>query len=143
MPAFRRGYCPMRKGLVLFVCVVGCGSGTKTPTGQPAAYVQPTLNDPMSAPTLGCVGTHTDPAAPTSATTLALTVKDFEKSTPVVGATVEVYSSLAKVNASTPDATSAPSDSQGKTSIMVPAGSYRVIFRTFGAAGTIDTLEFN
>jgi hypothetical protein len=133
----------MCKWLVLVMGVVGCGSGTTAVKGQPAAYVQPTPNDVMAAPVLGCLGTHTDPAAPTTATMLDLTVKDFEKSTPVAGATVEVYTSLAKVNANTPDATSMPTGADGKTKIMMPAGSYRVIFRTFGAPQTIETLEFN
>ena len=70
-------------------------------------------------------------------------VKDFEKATPVMGATVEVYLSLAHVNAMMPDATSMPTDADGKTTLMVPPGSYRVIFRTFGAPNTIETLEFN
>lgn len=137
----------MSKRLVLALCVAGggggCGGGTAPVKGQPAAYVQPTANDAMSPPTLGCVGSHSDPAAPTAATMLDLTVKDFEKSTVVAGATVEVYTSLAHVNARTPDATSAPTDAAGTSKIMMPAGSYRVIFRTFGAPMTIETLEFN
>jgi hypothetical protein len=36
-----------------------------------------------------------------------------------------------------------PTDADGKTTLMVPPGSYRVIFRTFGAPNTIETLEFN
>jgi hypothetical protein len=97
----------------------------------------------MTTPVLGCLNGHGDPAAPTTPTAVDITVLDFEKSTPVAGATVEVYTSLAHVNAMTPDATATATDADGKTTIMVPAGSYRVIFRTVGAPNTIETLEFN
>ena len=133
----------MKLWLLLIVGAAGCGSGTKTPSDQPPVFVQPTPSDAMSPANLGCVGGHADPAAPTVATPLDLVVKDFEKSTPVVGATVEVYLSLANVNAMMPDATSMPTDADGKTTMMVPPGSYRVIFRTFGAPNTIETIEFN
>src|SRR6476619_2835734 len=134
----------MRIWLLLIVGVAGCGSGTKAPSDQPPVYVQPTPADAMSPANLGCVGGHADPAAPTTTTSLAIVVKDFEKSTPVAGATVEVYLTLASFNAKTPDAsTTAVTDADGKTTLMMPAGSYRVIFRTFGAPNTIETIEFN
>jgi hypothetical protein len=133
----------MKIWLLLIVGVAGCDSGTKAPSDQPAVFVQPTPSDAMSPANLGCVGGHADPAAPTATSMLAVTVKDFEKSTPVMGATVEVYLTLAKFNAKTPDASSMPTDADGKTTLMVPAGSYRVIFRTFGAPNTIETIEFN
>ena len=134
----------MKVCLLLLVCAAGCDSGTMMPgADQPPVFVQPTPSDAMGPASLGCVGGHADGAAPTTATAVDLTVKDFEKSTPVAGATVEVYTSLAHVNAMAPDATSAPSDADGKTSIMVPPGSYRVIFRTVGAPNTIETIEFN
>lgn len=128
---------------LVIVCAAGCGSGTKVASDRPAVFVQPTPTDPMSPASLGCVGGHADPAAPTTATPVDVVVKDFEKSTPVMGATVEVYLSLAHVNAMMPDASSMPTDADGKTTLMVPPGSYRVIFRTFGAPNTIETLEFN
>jgi hypothetical protein len=133
----------MKIWLLLIVGAAGCGSGTKVPADQPAAFVQPTPSDPMSPASLGCLGGHADPDAPTAVTAVDVVVKDFEKSTPVMGATVEVYLSLAHVNAMAPDATAGPTDADGKTTLMVPAGSYRVIFRTFGAPNTIETLEFN
>jgi len=133
----------MKIWLLLMVGAAGCGSGTKGPADQPAVFVQPTPSDAMSPGSLGCVGGHADPGAPTATTSLAIVVKDFEKSTPVMGATVEVYLTLDKFNAKTPDASSPPSDADGKTTLMVPAGSYRVIFRTFGAPNTIETIEFN
>jgi hypothetical protein len=133
----------MKVCLLLLVCAAGCDSGTKPDTDQPPVFVQPTPSDAMGPASLGCVGGHAYGAAPTTATAVDLTVKDFEKSTPVAGATVEVYTSLAHVNAMAPDATSAPSDADGKTTIMVPPGSYRVIFRTVGAPNTIETIEFN
>jgi hypothetical protein len=133
----------MKIWLVVIVGAVGCGSGTKAVSGQPVAYVQPTPTDAQTPASLGCLGGHADPAAPTAVTSVDVVVKDFEKSTPVAGATVEVYLSLAHVNAKTPDATSAPSDANGKTTLMVPPGSYRVIFRTFGAPNTIESIEFN
>ncbi len=134
----------MTKRLILALLVAGCGSsGTKPVSGQPAAFVQSTPGGASTPASLGCLGTHMDPAAPTQATALDVTVLDFEKSTPVVGATVEVYLSLAHVNAMAPDATAMPTDTNGKTTLMVPPGSYRVIFRTFGATGTIETFEFD
>ena len=133
----------MKLWLLLIVGAAGCGSGTKTPADQPPVYVQPTPSDPMGPANLGCVGGHADPAAPTAATTLPIVVKDFEKSTPVMGATVEVYLTLTSFNAKMPDATSMPTDADGKTTLMVPPGSYRVIFRTFGAPNTIEAIEFN
>jgi hypothetical protein len=133
----------MKLWLLLMMGAAGCGSGTTAPSGQPVAYVQPTPADPQSPASLGCLGGHADPAAPTAVTAVDLVVKDFEKSTPVMGATVEVYLSLAHVNAMMPDATSAPSDADGKTTLMVPPGSYRVTFRTFGAPNTIEAIEFN
>ena len=133
----------MKLWLLFLVGVAGCGSGTKMTSDQPAVFVQPTPSDPMGPANLGCVGGHADPAAPTTVTTLPIVVKDFEKSTPVMGATVEVYLSLAHFNAMTADAMSAPTDADGKTTLMVPAGSYRVIFRTVGAPNTIETIEFN
>ncbi|HXU74084.1 MAG TPA: hypothetical protein VN947_32420 [Polyangia bacterium] len=134
----------MKVWLSLLVCVAGCGSGTSTNSDQPPVFVQPTPSDPMNAAVLGCLGGHGDPAAPTVPTPVDITVKDFEKSTPVMGATVEVYLSLDHVNAMMPDATAAaPTDADGNTTIMVPPGSYRVIFRTVGAPNTIETLEFN
>ncbi|MGZ3426548.1 MAG: hypothetical protein ACXVCV_07860, partial [Polyangia bacterium] len=133
----------MKTWLLLIVGAAGCGSGTTAPSGQPVAYVQPTPTDAQTPASLGCLGGHADPAAPTTATAVDLVVNDFEKATPVTGATVEVYLSLAHINAQMPDATSMPTDADGKTTIMVPPGAYRVTFRTFGAPDTIETLEFN
>lgn len=136
--------CRCLAALLPLVGAAGCGSGTAKPvSGQPAAFVQPTPTDAASPASLACLGMHADPAAPTAATPLDLVVKDFEKSIPVAGATVEVYLSLAHFNAATPDATSTPSDADGKTKLTVPPGAYRVIFRTFGAPNTIETIELN
>ena len=38
----------MRIWLLLMVGAVGCGSGTKTPSDQPAVFVQPTPSDPTA-----------------------------------------------------------------------------------------------
>ncbi len=133
----------MKIWLLLIVGAAGCGSGTKAPADQPAVYVQPTPSDPMGPANLGCVGGHADPAAPTATTAVDVVVKDFEKSTPVMGATVEVYLSLAHVNAMMPDGSSGPTDASGTATLTVPPGSYRVIFRTSGAPNTIETIEFN
>src|SRR5262245_54138019 len=124
----------MKLYLLLLVCAAGCDSGTKPDSDQPPVFVQPTPSDAMGPASFGCLGGHADPAAPTTATAVDLTVKDFEKSTPVAGATVEVYLSLDHFNAMKPDATAAaPTDADGNTTIMVPPGAYRVIFRTVGA----------
>jgi hypothetical protein len=136
------------KRLFLLFLVCGCGSPVKMVAGQPAAFVQSdTQNAATMAPAnFGCLGTHVDPAAPTAATPLMVHVKDFEKKTAVMGATVEVYLSLAKFNAHTPDATSAVTDANGMAALMVPPGSYRVIFRTTvdpSVSATVETIEFN
>jgi hypothetical protein len=128
---------------LVLVGAAACGSGTKPEAGQPAAFVQPTPADALSPASLGCLGTHTDPAAPTAETALDITVKDFEKSTPVKDAIVEVYLSLAHFNAGMADGTSQPTGGDGGTRLMVPPGSYRVIFRTYGAPNTIETIELN
>jgi hypothetical protein len=134
----------MRIFVALLLGLAGCG-GSKSPAvaDQPAAFVQPTPDDAVAPANLGCLGAHADPAAPATATDLAVTVKDFEKSTPVAGATVEVYLSLAHLEAGAPDGASAPTDADGKTTLTVPPGAYRVIFRTFGAPNTIETLELD
>lgn len=133
----------MRTWVALVLGLAGCGGSKAMMDDRPAAFVQPTANGPMAPADLGCLGAHADPAAPTTATPLAVTVKDFEKSTPVAGATVEVYLSLAHLDAGAPDGASAPTDADGKTTLMVPPGSYRVIFRTFGAPNTIETIELD
>ncbi len=134
----------MKLCLVLMMGVLGCGSGTNNMAKQPPLFVQPTPSAPVGPVSLGCLGVHADPAAPTTPTPVALTVLDFEHSTPVMGATVEVYLSLEHINAMMPDATStAATDANGNAMIVVPPGSYRVIFRTVGAPSTIETLEFN
>jgi hypothetical protein len=124
----------------------GCGSGSSGVAGQPAAFVQMDTLDPatIKPANLACLGSFKDPAGPTAATAIEMTVQDFEKSTPVAGATVQVFTTLAKVNANTPDVTSTPTDANGKTTVMMPAGPYRVIFRTTAdPARTIETFEFN
>jgi hypothetical protein len=105
-------------------------------------------SNPLDATTqapadFSCLHTRMDPAAPTTATTLPIVVADFQTKMPVAGATVEVYTSLDHFNASTPDGTSAVTDAGGNTMLTVPAGSYRVIFRTVGDASTVETIEFN
>jgi len=131
--------------LIGMIAVAGCGDPPKAQPGQPVAFVQSNTLDPATqkAANFGCLGSKVDAAAPSTVTALTVHVEDFEKKTPVVGATVEVYLSLAKVNAKTPDASSPPTDANGEAVLMVPPGSFRVIFRTFGAPKTVETLEFN
>jgi hypothetical protein len=113
---------------------------------QPAAFVQSDTQveaTKMDA-NLTCLGTFKDPAGPTAVTPVNMTVKDFEKSTAVTGATVEVYTSLADFNAKKPAAMAGPTAADGKLTLMMPAGFYRVIFRTTAdPAKTIETVEFN
>jgi hypothetical protein len=127
--------------------LAACGSDTPGgPKDQPVAFVQSDTQDPstIKPANLGCVGTFKDPDGPTVDTPVMMTVEDFEKSTPVPNATVEVYTSLAKVNARTPDVTASPTDANGQTTVMMPKGTYRVIFRvTADPNKTIETLEFN
>jgi hypothetical protein len=131
----------------VLLCSGACGNnGPAAVPGQPAAFFQPNLNDPATKTPadLSCLGAKTDPAAPTTPTTVAMTVKDFEKGTVLAGATVDVFTSLDKIKTNAPDFTSAPSDAQGQTMVTVPAGFYRVIFRTTAdPQKTIETIEFN
>ena len=135
----------MKVWMLLLVGVAGCDSGTSASADQPAVFVQPMPTGAMSPASLGCVGGHGDSAAPTTATSVDLAVLDFEKATAVAGATVEVYLSLAHVNAD--DARRHGDGTDGRRrqddNLMVPPGSYRVIFRTVGAPGTIETIELN
>jgi hypothetical protein len=136
----------MNRAIFVTLLLSACDSPMMMmPAGSPPVYVQP---NPLDVSTkrpanFSCLGKRVDPAAPTAPTTIQVVVQDFEKETPVEGATVEVYLSLAKVNARTPDAASAPTNKMGQAMLTVPPGSYRVIFRTFGAPKTIETLEFN
>lgn len=130
--------------VVCGLAAVGCGSSGPSPVkDQPPVFVQPTPTDAMGPASLGCLGAHADPPPPTTATTLDVTVKDFEKSTPVMGAVVDVYLSAAHLAADAPDGTSMPTDANGATTLTVPPGSYRVIFRTSGAPNTIETIELD
>ncbi len=135
----------MNRLLWLLLVVVGCSDPVKTLPDQPAVFTQSNTQDPTTkkAANLACLGSRVDPAAPTAVTALTVHVEDFEKKTSVAGATIEVYLSLAKLNARTPDATAGPTGMDGNTVLMVPPGSYRVIFRTFGAAKTVETIEYN
>src|SRR2546423_2710706 len=98
----------------------------------PAAFVQSDTQDAttMMPADLSCLGHFMDPAGPTAVTAVDMIVKDFEKSTPVTGATVEVYTSLAEFNAQHVAATAGPTGADGKVTLMMPAGFYRVIFKT-------------
>ena len=139
----------MKTAWLCSLALVGCGgSGSSTLKGwQPArAGAVRYAQDPSTiAPAnLTCLGSFMDPAGPTAATAVTMLVKDFEKSTPVAGATVEAYTSLANFNAMTPAATAGPTGMDGMLTIMMPAGSYRIIFRVTGdPATTIETVEFN
>jgi hypothetical protein len=136
--------------------LLACGSNTtmmmttSDPTrplpNQPAAFVQSDTQDPTTimAADLSCLGSFKDPAGPTATTAVDMIVKDFEKSTPVMGATVEAYTSLADFNAMKVSAMGGPTGADGKVTLMMPAGSYRMIFRTTAdPLKTIETVEFN
>ena len=98
----------------------------------------------MTSPDFSCLGTKTDPPAPTTTTEVTMKVIDFQSSDVVAGAVIDVYLSLANVNSDKPDFTSQPTGTDGKTLVMVPPGSYRVIFRTIGdPTKKIQTFEFN
>src|SRR5438477_13208186 len=110
--------------LLALLLVAGCGGGTKPVAGQPAAFVQPNTTDASTKKpaNLACLGAHMDPAAPSAVSALQLTVQDFQLKTAVMGATVEVYQTLDKFNAKTPDATSTATDKDGHATLMVPPG---------------------
>jgi hypothetical protein len=134
------------KRVWMLVALGACGGGMKPVANQPPLFVQSNTQDPstMQPANFACLGSHVDPAAPTAATALTVHVKDFQNKTDVAGATVEVYLSLDHFNAHAPDATSAKTDAMGHASLMVPPGSYRVIFRTTAdPATTVETIEFN
>src|SRR5579859_3285474 len=112
----------------------------------PPAFIQSNTQDPSTImpADLSCLGHFMDPAGPTAPTAVMMTVKDFEKSTPVAGATVEVYTSLADFNAKNVAAMAGPTGADGVVTLMMPANFYRVIFRiTADPAKTIETVEFN
>lgn len=134
----------MKRVVIGVLVLAGCGSPPKGQPGQPAVFVQA---DPLNVATqspadFSCLKSYVDPPAPTVETVLNLHVEDFQKSTPIKDATVEVYLSLAKFNARTPDATSAKTDLNGEATLTVPPGSYRVIFRTQAdPTKTVETIE--
>jgi hypothetical protein len=127
--------------------LLGCGGGgSSSPKGQPVAFVQSNTQDPstMMPANLSCLGSFMDPNGPPATTAVNMTVKDFEKSTPVSGATVEAYASLADFHNMMPAATAGPTGVDGTLTIMMPPNVYRVIFRTTAdPATTIETVEFN
>src|SRR5262249_53672936 len=120
---------------LIFALVAGCGDSTPmmmTTVTPPPAFVQSdTQVESTKMPAnLSCLGHFMDPAGPAAVTAVDMVVKDFEKSTPVAGATVEVFTSLADFNANTRAATAGPTGTDGKVTLMMPAGVYRVIFKT-------------
>jgi hypothetical protein len=136
----------MKRLACLSLLLVGCGDPPMMNLpDQPQVFVQSNTQDPSTkkAANLACLGSKVDPAAPTAVTALMVHVEDFEKKTSVMGSTVEVYLSAAKLTARTPDGTGGPTDKDGNAMVMVPPGSYRVIFRTFGSPKTVETIEFN
>jgi hypothetical protein len=135
----------MKRFAIAMLMLAGCGDPPKGQPGQPAVYVQAdTLNDATQSPAdFSCLKSYVDPAAPTAPSVLTVHVEDFQKSTPVKDATVEVYLSLAKFNARTPDATSPKTDVNGEAMLTIPPGSYRVIFRTLAdPTRNVETIEF-
>ena len=139
----------MKRAWGIALLVIGCGGsggGNSNPLkDQPAAFVQSDTQDPntIMPADLSCLGSFMDPAGPTAPTPVDMTVQDFEKKTPVAGATVEVYTSLDEFNAGHVAATAGPTAADGKVTLMMPAGFYRVIFRTTAdPQKTIETVEF-
>ena len=138
------------RGIALGLMLAGCGGGGTATSGDmatlppPAVFTQANTSDPATKmpANFGC-GTKVDPPAPTTPTTQMVIVDDFQTNAPVAGAVVEVYGSMDALKAGTPAATSAPTDNKGQTMLTVPAGSYRVIYRTTGGPDTIETLELD
>jgi hypothetical protein len=137
----------MKKWLAIALWASGCGgSGKPAVKDQPAVFVQSNTQDAstITAADFSCLGTFKDPAAPAAVTPVMMTVADFEKSTPVSGATVQVFTSLADFNAMNVATSAGPSGADGVVTVMMPAGAYRVIFRvTADPQLTIETVEFN
>jgi hypothetical protein len=145
----------LRMALLAAAAAAGCSGGSNSPPPDMAPSAPPvftgTDNTTMNPADYSCLGTRTDPGAPTSDTPVTGVIKDFQYGDLVVGAVVKVYATPTDVPAS-PLATSAPSDMMGNWSVTVPAGHYRVIFGTSGGMGvdkngtmsaTIPTYEFN
>jgi hypothetical protein len=133
-------------GTLILVGLHACSAPPKGEPDQPAVFVQADTQDPATiAPAdYTCLGSRMDPAPPTTPTSLTVEVTDFEKKTPVPGATVEVFLSLDRFTAGTPDGTSTVTGSDGRATLVVPPGAYRVIFRTTAdSATTVPTIEFN
>jgi hypothetical protein len=125
----------------------GCSASKPAPpAAQPAVFVQSDLLDettrlPANFACLGQARSEPDRAQPS---TLAFTVLDFEKATPVAGAVVELYLTVEHARAATADAVAPPTDADGHASITVPPGPFRVHYRTTAdPLRTVETLEFN
>jgi hypothetical protein len=121
-----------------------CGASSPAgPKNQPAVFVQSdTLDESTRAPAnFACLHRPSSEPLMQPGGTIPLTVEDFEKSTPVAGAVVEAYFGAVS---GTPQASSAPTGADGKTSIVLPAGPYRVVFRTTAdPQTTVETIEYN
>src|SRR5262245_1347259 len=113
------------------VALTACGGGTPMmmmTDNRPAAYVQEKETDAPTPADFSCLGNKAmAEVPPTTPTMLAIEVKDFQTKAVIAGAVVDVYTTLTKVNANTPDATSTPTDAAGKTTLTVPPGFARVI----------------
>jgi hypothetical protein len=130
----------------LWIVLCACSAPQNTASNQPAAFVQSDTQNPATImpADLSCLGSFKDPAGPTATTAVDMVVQDFEKKTPVMGAMVEAYASQPDFNAGKVSASGGPSGADGKVTLMMPAGSYRVIFRTTAdPIKTIETVEFN
>jgi hypothetical protein len=137
----------MRRLALAAAALAACSGASKKPVaGQPAVYVQPQRLDPSTARPANFACLHQPRSEPdrTTASTLMLNVIDFEMSTPVAGATVELFLTVDHARAGTPDATAPPSDADGHTTITVPPGPFRVHYRTTAdPLRTVETFEFN
>jgi len=151
------------RSLALFAALgaVGCGDSPSqmadmaippdmAMTPPPPLYLQDSTGAQKPAD-YSCLGTRTDPAAPTADYVLTGKVADFQDNDPVAGAVVSVYLDAQSVAMNQPAAQSMPSAMDGTYTLTVPKGQYRVIFGTRGgkaissggtAKDTIDTFEF-
>ena len=124
----------------------GCGSsgGGTGGTGGSAGMPPPSLKTGNATTNkdadYSCNGHFTDPAGATAAFPVQGQVVDFQSKNPVPMATISVYADLNSLLAGTASDTKM-TDSMGKfTGLMIPAGHFRVNFKTT-AQDQIDTYE--
>jgi hypothetical protein len=131
--------------LALPLSLAACGDddgGTNNQnTNDPLAISTSNLQAEGHAPDYSCLG-QPDPALSFAVESVVTgIVQDFEEKTPVAGAVVAVYESVADVLANNPFDESAPSAVDGSYVISVPANQPRLFWKNTESTSFFDTVE--